>query len=128
MEFKFYGDLIIPDPPSSIEDAVKISKSIPKWCESSKKPVSFTIVPLKDYCGETDRILNQISTANVEKVSEILDNFEDMRLYMDRDHPYIHMTSSLRGEGGQNALILRTNNIVHKMRMRGGSKKCADVL
>ena len=84
MQFKFYGDLIIKDPPSSIEDAVKISKSIPALCEKSKKPVSFTIVPLKDYCGEAERILNQISSGNVEKVSVILDNFEDMRLYMDR--------------------------------------------
>ena len=68
LDVKFYGDLVLPEPPSTLRDAVLLSQEIPSLCEESKSPVSFSIVPISDYCGEAEKILNEITAANIDKV------------------------------------------------------------
>ena len=67
LDVKFYGDLVLPEPPSTLRDAVLLSQEIPSLCEESKSPVTFSIVPISDYCGEAEKILNEITAANVDK-------------------------------------------------------------
>ena len=83
LDVKFYGDLILPESPATLTDAILLSQEIPALCEESKSAVTFSIVPLTEYCGEQEKILNEITAKNVEKVSEIMDEFEEMNLYLE---------------------------------------------
>ena len=67
LDVKFFGDLILPEPPASLEDAIVLSQEIPSLCEESKSAVTFSIVPLDDYCGAQEKILNKITAQNIEK-------------------------------------------------------------
>ena len=68
LEVKFYGDLVLPKPPANLEDAILLSQEIPSLCEESKGPTSFSIVPISEYCSEQEKILNEITAENIEKV------------------------------------------------------------
>ena len=67
-EVKFFGDLVLPEPPATLEDAIMLSQEIPSLCEESKSTVSFSIVPISEYCTDLEQVLLEISAENIEKV------------------------------------------------------------
>ena len=67
LDVKFYGDLVLPEAPATLRDAVLLSQEIPSLCEESKSPVTFSIVPISKYCEEGEKILNEVTAANIDK-------------------------------------------------------------
>ena len=67
LDVKFYGDLVLPEPPATLRDAILLSQEIPSLCGESKSPVTFSLAPISDYCGGAEKILNEITAANIDK-------------------------------------------------------------
>ena len=78
MTFKFFGDTVIDPPPQSFNESIEIYQSLPAASLENQRVVSFSIAPLSDYCDESDAILNSISNANVESVSAMMVDFEQV--------------------------------------------------
>ena len=78
MTFKFFGDTVIDPPPQSFNESIEIYQSLPAASLEDQRVVSFSIAPLSDYCDESDAILNSISNANVESVSAMMVDFEQV--------------------------------------------------
>ena len=82
LTFKFHGDTVIDPPPQTFVEAVQVYKSLPKLSKENERVVSFSIAPLTEYCGEADRILNDIAEQNINDVSEMMEDFEKVRKYL----------------------------------------------
>ena len=78
LRFRFYGDTTVDPPPASYEDAVAVYKSLPEKSLVDERVVSFSIAPLSDYCDQKNDILNEISNQNVQLVSQMMMDFNDV--------------------------------------------------
>ena len=78
LSFTFYGDTVIDPPPQTYEDALKVYKQLPNSSIENERVVSFSVAPLSDYCREIDEILNDIESSNVETISNMIVDFEDV--------------------------------------------------
>ena len=84
VRFRFHGDTIIDPPPQSFDEAIEVYQSLPAASLEDERVVSFSIAPLTDYCTLTDTILNDISNANVELVSTMMVDFEQVEKVLRR--------------------------------------------
>ena len=84
VRFRFHGDTIIDPPPQSFDEAIEVYQSLPAASLEDERVVSFSIAPLTDYCTLTDTILNDISNANVELVSFMMVDFEQVEKVLRR--------------------------------------------
>lgn len=78
LSFTFYGDAVIDPPPQTYEDAIAVYKQLPNKSIENERIVSFSVAPLSDYCTIEDDILNDIESSNVEAVSNMIVDFEDV--------------------------------------------------
>jgi hypothetical protein len=76
MKVKWHGDAGV-EPPTTFEDAVAIYKDLDRLRVASKKVVKFSLSPITSpkYCTKAETILNSISENNINKVSEMQDQF-----------------------------------------------------
>ena len=79
LRFKFHGDTVIDPPPQSFDEAIAVYQGLPAASEGSERVVSFSIAPLYEYCDASAEILNSISNANIEAVSNVMVDFEQVR-------------------------------------------------
>ena len=78
LSFKFYGDTVVDPPPQTFENAVEVYQQLPARSLVDERVVSFSLAPLSDYCEQEDVILNEIASSNVETVSNMIVDFEDV--------------------------------------------------
>ena len=78
LSFTFYGDTVIDPPPQTYADALTVYAQLPKSSIENERVVSFSVAPLADYCERTDEILNDIESSNVETISNMIVDFEDV--------------------------------------------------
>ena len=84
VRFRFHGDTVIDPPPQTFDEAIEVYQSLPNASLSDEKVVSFSISPLSDYCSLTDNILNDISTANIESLTSMMVDFEQVEKVLRR--------------------------------------------
>ena len=76
LSFKFYGDTLVDPPPQTFEQAIEVYQQLPARSLVDQRVVSFSLAPISDYCDETDTILNEIASSNVEILSNMIVDFE----------------------------------------------------
>ena len=76
LRFKFHGDTLIDPPPQTYEDAINVYKLLPERSIEDERVVSFSIVPLSEYCEIENAILVDISTGLVENAVNMIADFE----------------------------------------------------
>ena len=84
LRFRFHGDTVIDPPPQSFDEAIDVYQSLPAASLEDERVVSFSIAPLSDYCTAVDTILNDISSANIELVSNMMVDFEQVEKVLRR--------------------------------------------
>jgi hypothetical protein len=83
MGFKYIGDAVLDNPPSNYEQAIASYKEFPALAKKSQRVVSFTIAPLQRYCDDNiNQVLVDISNANVDKISSMMEDFEATERYL----------------------------------------------
>ena len=83
LSFRFHGDTVVDPPPQSFDEAIEVYQTLPNASLSDSRVVSFSISPLSDYCDLTDAILNDISNSNVESLTSMMVDFEQVERYFE---------------------------------------------
>ena len=80
MNIKFHGDLLLPENPTTFEEAVKIYKQLPNFVKSSSVPMKVHLVPLKmlNPSGTFD-IIREISQSLITDVVTTMQELEDAK-------------------------------------------------
>jgi hypothetical protein len=84
LSFRFHGDTVVDPPPQSFDEAIEVYQTLPNASLSDSRVVSFSISPLSDYCDLTDAILNDISNSNVESLTSMMVDFEQVEKVLRR--------------------------------------------
>ena len=82
LTFKFYGDTTVDPPPATFEDAVAVYKSLPSKADEDERVVTFSIAPLSLYCDKSTQIMNEIGNSNIEYISQMMMDFNDIEKVM----------------------------------------------
>merc|ERR1712173_208359 len=81
VNFKYRGDAIIDPPPGNYKQAVETYKQFSKLAKTHQNVVAFTLAPIERYCDKgVNQILNDITEANVQQVTAIMVDFDEMEI------------------------------------------------
>ena len=80
LQCKFYGDVIIPSPPSTFDEAVKVYKDLPRLLENKSVPKIAHLHPLSDLDGKPLQIVCWITSNLIAKVEEIMESLHKMEM------------------------------------------------
>ena len=77
-----YGDFLLPENPTSFQDAAKVLKELPKLVESSNSaiPIRVTLYPLNKLDSSVARTPHEISPALVTQVESIVEVFHKLQM------------------------------------------------
>ena len=80
LQCTFYGDVIVPSPPSTFEEAVKVYKDLPRLLESESVPKIAYLHLLSDLDGKPLQIVRWITSDLITKVEEIMESLHKMEM------------------------------------------------
>ena len=71
----------IDTTPTTYDEAVELFKTLPCKAQDDERVISFSIAPLSTFCGTTDKILNDITSENMEAIEEMTLDFDEVKAY-----------------------------------------------
>ena len=84
LTFKFHGDAVVDPPPSSYDDAVEVYQKLPEYSLDNERVLSYSLAPISEFCGELEQILLDIANDNIERVVDMLEDFEHVEKVLRR--------------------------------------------
>ncbi|KAJ4918564.1 hypothetical protein JOQ06_000759 [Pogonophryne albipinna] len=80
---RFFGDFLIPKPPTSFQDAVEVYQSLPKLLGANGEnavPVKVWLLPLTCLDSSAAKLVRQISIGLVEECQSVLEDVSDLEM------------------------------------------------
>lgn len=80
---KFYGDFLLPENPSTFEEAVKVYKDLPKLLgENSKKVIAKKVwlYPLSKLDSKAKQIVRDVSAELISQVEKLMEDMHKLRI------------------------------------------------
>ena len=71
----------IDTTPTTYDEAVELFKTLPCKAQDDERVISFSIAPLSTFCGTTDKILNDITSENMEAIEKMTLDFDEVKAY-----------------------------------------------
>lgn len=83
LHYTYHGDVLDMISPTTFQEAVVLVKTLEQKASEMTKAgtervVLYSIAPLSDFCGGEAKILNDISNKNIQRVEEIMLDFEEI--------------------------------------------------
>ncbi|KAK1879450.1 Stonustoxin subunit alpha [Dissostichus eleginoides] len=80
---RFFGDFLIPKPPTSFQDAIEVYQSLPKLLGANGEnavPVKVWLLPLTCLDSTAAKLVRQISIGLVQESQSVLEDFSDLEM------------------------------------------------
>ncbi|KAI4797506.1 hypothetical protein KUCAC02_025031 [Chaenocephalus aceratus] len=80
---RFFGDFLIPKPPTSFQEAVEVYQSLPKLLGANGEnavPVKVWLLPLTSLDSTAAKLVRQISIGLVEECQSVLEDLSDLEM------------------------------------------------
>ncbi|KAI4797515.1 hypothetical protein KUCAC02_025038 [Chaenocephalus aceratus] len=80
---RFFGDFLIPKPPTSFQEAVEVYQSLPKLLGANGEnavPVKVWLLPLTCLDSTAAKLVRQISIGLVEECQSVLEDLSDLEM------------------------------------------------
>ncbi|XP_033935597.1 uncharacterized protein [Pseudochaenichthys georgianus] len=80
---RFFGDFLIPKPPTSFQEAVAVYQSLPKLLGANGEnavPVKVWLLPLTSLDSTAAKLVRQISIGLVEECQSVLEDLSDLEM------------------------------------------------
>ncbi|KAK5920130.1 hypothetical protein CgunFtcFv8_023969 [Champsocephalus gunnari] len=80
---RFFGDFLIPKPPTSFQEAVEVYQSLPKLLGANGEnavPVKVWLLPLTSLDSTAAKLVRQISIGLVQKSQSVLEDLSDLEM------------------------------------------------
>ncbi|KAK1879753.1 Stonustoxin subunit alpha [Dissostichus eleginoides] len=107
---RFFGDFLIPKPPTSFQDAIEVYQSLPKLLGANGEnavPVKVWLLPLTCLDSTAAKLVRQISIGLVQESQSVLEDFSDLEMSSNWNFTttLAKKLPSIRGGGEEEAVL-----------------------